>query len=220
MPQERVAIESNVSTERMQIIIQQLLAKLRRKVGLGVVQQRSNVILKRALAPALIIDEERPTVAQHDVARLKITIEKVVARGGEQEFRQAAEVIFQRLLVERNPGEPEEIIFEIIQIPRDGLPVKASNRIADLIVQIAAGLDLESRKQRDDSAICFDHLRCNVFSGAVFREELKKGRVAQIFLEIGARVHALLINFRHRETMAPEMLGKLEKRNIFFAHTI
>src|SRR5438045_4988325 len=134
MPQERVAIESNVSTERMQIIVQQLLAKLRRKVGLGVVQQRSNVILQRALAPALIIDEERPAVAQQDVARLKITIEKVVARGGEQEFRQAAEVIFQRLLVERNPGEPEEIIFEIIQIPGDGLPVKAGNRIADLIV--------------------------------------------------------------------------------------
>ena len=90
------------------IMIEQLLAQCGRQVGLGVVEKRSDVVLQRAFAAALIIEEKRLAVAQHDVARLKIAIEKVVAVGGEQEFRQAAEIVFERLLVERNARQPAE----------------------------------------------------------------------------------------------------------------
>ena len=58
----------------VEIMIEQLLAQLRRQIGLGVVQKRSNVILQRALAPALIVEEKRLAVAQHDVARLEVPI--------------------------------------------------------------------------------------------------------------------------------------------------
>ena len=62
-----------------EIMIEQLLPQLRRQIGLGVVQERSNVVLQRALAPALIIEEKRLAVAQHDVSRLEIAIQKVIA---------------------------------------------------------------------------------------------------------------------------------------------
>jgi len=48
---------------------------------------------------------------------LIIAIEKIIARRGQQEFGQAAEIVFQRLLAEGDPGEPEKVILEIIQVP-------------------------------------------------------------------------------------------------------
>jgi hypothetical protein len=88
--------------------IEQFLAQIRRQIGLGVVQKRSDVILKRALAAALIIQEKRMAVAHHDVARLKVPVEKVVEVRAQQELRQAAEIVFQRLFVERDSGQPKE----------------------------------------------------------------------------------------------------------------
>ena len=43
-------------------MIEQLLAQLRRQIGLGVVEQRSDVILQRALAPSLIVEKIRLSV--------------------------------------------------------------------------------------------------------------------------------------------------------------
>ena len=45
--------------QSIQIVIEQLLAQLRRQVGLGVEQQRRDVILQRAFAPALVVEKER-----------------------------------------------------------------------------------------------------------------------------------------------------------------
>ena len=67
------------SPSRIEVVIEQLLAQFRRQIGLRVIQKRSNVILQRAFAAALIIQKEWMAVAQHDVARLKIPIEKVIA---------------------------------------------------------------------------------------------------------------------------------------------
>ncbi len=67
-------------------MIEQLLAQLRRQIGLGIIQKRGDVVLQRALAPALVVEEVRLTVAQHDVARLKIAIEKVVASALSRNF--------------------------------------------------------------------------------------------------------------------------------------
>src|SRR6266481_8327493 len=103
-------------------MIEQLLAQIRGQVGLGVIQKRSNIVLQRTFAAALIVEEKGlvfvQNFAQHDVAGLEVAIEKIVAAGAQQEFRQAAEIVFQRLLVEWNAGEPEEVILEIIQVPR------------------------------------------------------------------------------------------------------
>ena len=126
--------------------IQQLLAQFRRQIGLRVIQERSDVVLQRAFAAALIIQEEWMAVAQHDVARLKIPVEKVIEVRGQQKLRQPAEVVFQRLFVEGNAGKPEKVILKIIQIPGDGLSIENGARIANFIIQIAARFDLKTRQ--------------------------------------------------------------------------
>jgi len=114
MLQEGFAGHINVAAQNIEVMIEQLLPQFGRKIGLGIVQKRGDVILQRSLAPALVIEEIRLSVAEHDVARLEIAVEEEIARCREQEFREPAEVIFQRLLAERNACEPQKIIFEVI----------------------------------------------------------------------------------------------------------
>ena len=78
------------STQPLDVEIKQLLAQLRRQISLGVVEKGSNVVLQRALAAALIIQKKRLPVSQHDVARLEIAVQKIVAVGAQQKIRQAS----------------------------------------------------------------------------------------------------------------------------------
>src|SRR5439155_10743046 len=100
--------------------------------------------MKRAAAPALIVQEERPAIPQHDVARLEISIKEVITRGRQQEIGQALKVILHRLFVERNSSEPQKVVLEVIQIPSNGLAIEAVARIAGVVIEIAPCLDLES----------------------------------------------------------------------------
>ena len=94
--------------------------------------------------------------------------------------------MFQRLLVERNASEPEKVILEIIQIPRDGLAIEAGARIAHFVVQIAARFDLKARQHGNDFAIGRDGLGSDRRAVAMVREKLKKRGVAKVFFEISA----------------------------------
>ena len=193
-------------------MIEQLLAQVRRQVGLGVVQKRSDIVLQRAFAAALIVEEKRLAVAQHDVAGLEIAIEKIIAAGAQQKFRQAAEIVFQRLLVEGNAGEPEKVIFEIIQIPRDGLAIEAGARIANFVVQIAARFDLKARQHGHNFAIGRDGLGSDGRAVPMVREKLKKRGVAQGLLRDKRRGS----NLRHKSPApagrAGESAGKIRGR--------
>ena len=63
------------------------------------------------------------------------------------------------LLVEGNSGEAQKVVLEVVQVPGDGLAIEAGARIADLVVQVAAGLNLKARQHGDDFAIGFDGVR-------------------------------------------------------------
>ena len=136
---------------RVEIVIEQLLAQLGRQIGLGVVQERSDVVLQRAFAAALVVQKKWLAVVQHDVARLEIAIKKIIVRGTQQKFGQAVEIVFQRLFVERNAGQPQKVILEIVQIPGDGLAIEAGPRIAHCVIQIASCFDLEAGQHGHDS---------------------------------------------------------------------
>ena len=84
-----------------------------------------------------------------------------------KEFGETAEIVFERLLVERNAGEPQEIIFEVVQVPRNGLAIKARARIADLVVQIPSGLDLKARQNLHRLPIRLDNFGRNIGSVAI-----------------------------------------------------
>ncbi len=168
MAQEGFAIDADKFLERAKIVVEKLLAKVGREIGFGVVEKRGDVVLKRAFAAALIINEEGLAIAKQDVARLKIAVEKIIARGAEQKIGEAAEIVFESVLVEGNAGEAEKIILEIVEIPRDGLPIKAGDGIADAIIEIAAGFDLEAWEDGDHFAVGFNDLGSDGAALAIF----------------------------------------------------
>ena len=151
---------------------------------------------------------------------MEITIEEIIAAGVQQEFRQAAEIVFQRLLVEGNAGEPEEVILEIIQIPCDGLAIEAGARIAHFVVQIAARFDLKPRQHGDNFTIGGDGLGSDGRAVTMVREKFKKRGAAKVLFEISAVAQIFGINFRHRQTVPAKMPGKFEEGDILFAHVI
>src|SRR5260370_24041039 len=138
--QKCFAFHAGETGELFDVEIEQLLAQVRRQNGLGIVQQGSDVVLKRPFAAALIVQEKWLAVAQQDVAGLEIAVEEIVAVGAQQEICKALEVVFQSLLVERNSSQPQKVILEIIQIPGDRLAVEAAAWVAHLIIQNPSSL--------------------------------------------------------------------------------
>src|SRR6202158_857231 len=65
MLHERGAIEIEEAGEAIEIMIEQLLAQIRGQVGLGIVQKRSNIVLQRAFAATLIVEEKWLVFVQH-----------------------------------------------------------------------------------------------------------------------------------------------------------
>ena len=58
MLHEHFALKLDETGKRVEIMIEQLLAQFRRQIGLGIVQKRSDVVLQRAFAAALVIQEK------------------------------------------------------------------------------------------------------------------------------------------------------------------
>src|ERR1700686_5473888 len=88
MLHERGAIEIDETGQAIEIMIEQLLAKIGGQVGLGIIQKRSDIVLQCALAAALIVQEKWLVFvqdsAQHNVAGLEVAIEKIIAAGAQQ----------------------------------------------------------------------------------------------------------------------------------------
>ncbi len=134
--------------------------------------------MQGAFAAALVIDEVRLAAGEHDVARLKVAVEKVVAVGAQEKFGEALEIVFKRLFVKRNSGEAEKIVFEIVEVPDDGLAIKTAAWIADAVIQIAAGFDLKFREDFDDFAVRIGNFGSDCGSGAIFGKKFEQRRVA------------------------------------------
>ena len=98
------AIEIDVAGEFVEIVIEELLPKFGWKIGFGVVEERGDIVLKSAFAATLIVDEIRLAIAEHDVAGLKVAIEKIVTRCAEQKVSEAREIVFESLLAEGDAG--------------------------------------------------------------------------------------------------------------------
>ena len=124
------------------------------------------------------------------------------------------------MLVEGDAGKSEKIIFEIVEIPGDGLAIEAGDGITDGVVEIASGFDLEARKDGDDFAIGFDDSGRDDGALAIFGEEFEERGVAEVFLEIGAVIEIFGVDFRDGEIVSAEMFGEREEGGILFADVI
>src|SRR5258706_8439379 len=161
--EESFAIEGDEAGKAVEIVIEELLAQIGREVGLGVVQKRSDVVLQSAFAAALVVDEKGIAVAQHDVAGLEVAVEKIIARGTEKKFGETSEVFFKGMFVEGDAGEAEKIVFEIVQIPGDGLAVRTGIWGADFGGQGPARFHLEGGRPGDHPALGFQGLGGDIF---------------------------------------------------------
>jgi len=188
MLEEGGAVERDEFGERIEIVIEELLAEFGREIGFGVEEERGDVVLEGAFAAALIVHEVRITVVKKNVAGLEVAIEEIIARGSEEKIGEATEIVFKGAFVEGNAGEAEKIVFEIVEVPGDGLSVEAGVGVADGIIQVAGGFDLEARENGDDFAVGFDNLGRDGGSGAIFGQEFEKCGVAEVFFEVGAVV--------------------------------
>ena len=87
----------------------------------------------------------------------------------------------------------QKVVFEVIQVPGDGLAVKTGIGIADGVVQVAARFDLEAREDGDNFAVGLDHGGSDVFAGAVLGEKFEERGVAEIFFKVGALVESFAL---------------------------
>ena len=51
-------------------------------------------------------------------------------------------------------------------------------------------------------------------------KKIEERGVAEVLLQIGARVEILVVDFRHRKAMPAEVAGKLQEGNVFGAHAV
>src|SRR5215471_3014432 len=184
MLHERIALDIDKARQDFKVVIKQVLAKLRREIRLRIVQQRSDVVVQCALASTLVVEEKRIPILQHDVPRLEVTIEEVVVICREQELRQAAEVPFERLFIEGNTRQPQEVVLEVVQIPRDRLPVEARTGITHLVIHREARFDLKTRQSRDHFPVNIDNFRTNVGASPILRQKLEERHIAEILFEV------------------------------------
>ena len=214
------AIEVDEAGERVEIMIEELLAEFGRKIGFGVVEERGDVVLQSAFAATLIVDKKRLAIAEHDIAGLKIAIQKIIARGAEKKIGETAEIVFESAFVEGNAGEAEKIIFEIVEVPGDGLAVETADGIADGVVEIAGSFDLEARKSGDDLAIGVDGGRSDFCASAIFGKKLEERGIAEVFFEIGAVRKIFSVDFRDGKAMSAKMFREAEEGGVFFADVV
>ena len=220
MLHEGFGLEIDEVAQGLEVVIEKLLAEVRGQVSLRVIEKRGDIVLQRALAAALIVEEVRLAAGQHDVAGLKVAIEEVISGRAQQKFREAAEIVFQRLLAEGDAGEAQEVVLEIVEIPGNRLAVEASARIAQLVVQVAAGLDLKARKSGDDFAVGVGDLRADDFSLAVLREQFEERGVAEVLFEIRALVEVFAVDLGNGQAVLAEVAGEFEECDVLFAHSV
>ena len=100
------------------------------------------------------------------------------------------------------------------------MAVEAGVGVADGVVQIAAGFDLEAREDGDDFAIGFDGLGRDGCGGTIFCEEFVEGGVAEVFFEVGAVVEIFGVNFGDGEAVAAKVFGEFHEGDVFFTDAV
>ena len=97
------------------------------------------------------------------------------------------------------------------------MSVETGAGIANSVVEIAAGIDLETWKDGDGAAVGVNDLWGDGFAAAVVREELIEGGVAEVFFEVGALGKVFGVNSGNWKAMVAEVAGELEEGEVLFA---
>ena len=108
----------------VEIVLYQFLFQRSRVVSSCLPNERSNVVVYRASSAALKINKIRFSVLYHHVSGLEVAIQECVCVLGEQVVGEFAEVVLKFCLKKRYAGGFEVAVFEVVEVPHDGVAVE------------------------------------------------------------------------------------------------
>ena len=150
--------------------------------------KRREVVLHRAAAASLEIDETGLTVLYHDVARLEVAVHEGIALKIHRILHQPVEIVLETDLVELEPRQLQEVVFEIVDVEIHHAPVELPVREAYVPVEALPDLELH-RRQKGDRVMYPRQLLDGIRGVRDSRlQKLEELPVAQILLEVAHSV--------------------------------
>ena len=118
------------------VVLDEFIADILRNLCFHLIKQGNHIIIEWAFAPALEVDEIQLSILHHDVPGLEISVHEEVARRLADEVGEGVEVIVQAGLVEVDfLVRLHEIIFEVVEVGQNRLPVEVLGRVGLAVVQ-------------------------------------------------------------------------------------
>ena len=106
-----------VFTQGVDVMRYQFHPERIRKIGFGLPQERSHIVIERAFSSALEIDEIRFSVFYHYVAALEVAVQEGGRGTAHQDFGHVLEFIFQFVFLEFQSRSFQKAVFEVVQVP-------------------------------------------------------------------------------------------------------
>ena len=184
-------------------------------MGAGVPQEGGKVVLHRTATSSLEVYEAGFTILNYYVAGLEIPVHEGVAFEVKGIHAQLVNVVLEPDFVELQPGELEEVVFEIIKVKVHHTLVELAVRETYAPVQAFADFELHCRKQGHRVVEPVQLLLAELSFGNIWFQQLKQLPVAQIFLKIGHRVVGHGENFRRVQPGSPELPVYREESLVF-----
>ena len=134
-------------TQGMIVLCDEITAQLEAVLCRSLPQERSQIVIVRAFATALEVDEERITLSvKHDVAGLEITIHETLCRFGYQVLGEATEAGLQLHFVELQFCGFQKAVFEVVEVKEHIVLIEFRLWIAVVPVQADGPADLQVRQ--------------------------------------------------------------------------
>ncbi len=136
----------------------------------------------------------------------------------QQELDQRLEVVLQSGLAERDVGQLEEVVLEVVQVPQDRLAVERIPGIGDGVVHHPTAPDLEPWQPADHVAV-YGHHRVGKGAASLcpgLVQGIEERRVSQVFEEVDTALFIVRDDLRNRKVDAAEGSRKRQECPILF----
>ena len=123
----------------IEIMAQQFTADGFGEIALGAVEQGGNVVLRGTATSALEVDVIQ-FVSHHDISSLEVAIHEIIGIGSEEVVGKGVEVVLKELLIKGYVEELEEVVLEVVEVPKDRLAIEIGTRVSKGEVEVGAPL--------------------------------------------------------------------------------
>jgi len=167
-------------------------------IGLGIINEGGDVILRRPEPAPLVVNIPRLSVPDHDIGRLEVAEEKILLSCIQQVTGQNLKIPLKPGLIERCSYKLEEHVLVIVHIPDYALPVEAAVWITQRQVKPSDPFSLYAYQVTCDCKEEVFRLPVETFLIGTAGEPGKKVGITQVFKKIDLILGIIYINLRHR----------------------